>query len=167
MVIDPAISLRPMLPEDAEAYRAIRLEGLERNPEAFGTSLEAEATQKLEWFAERLRHNTIFCAWRGAELLGIAGFQAQAGAKRDHKGNLWGVYVRPSGRGVGVARMLAERVIEHARAHVEQLQLTVVSTNERARRLYAHLGFTEYGIEKHGLKYGGAYFDQVLMVKFL
>jgi ribosomal protein S18 acetylase RimI-like enzyme len=166
-VIDPAISLRLLRPDDAVSYRAIRLEALERNPESFGASLDVEMAQPIEWFADRLQRNAVFGAFADAELLGIAGFRAEAGAKVAHKGLLWGVYVHPAGRGAGLARILVERVIEHAREHVELLQLTVVSTNERARRLYAHLGFTEYGIEKHGLKYGGAYFDEVLMVRFL
>jgi RimJ/RimL family protein N-acetyltransferase len=166
-VIDPAISIRLLRPDDAVSYRAIRLEALERNPESFGASLEVEAMQPLEWFAERLQRNAVFGAFADAALIGIAGFRVEDAAKLAHKGLLWGVYVHPAGRGAGLARVLVERVIAHAREHVELLQLTVVSTNERARRLYAHLGFSEYGIEKHGLKYGGAYFDEVLMVKFL
>jgi L-amino acid N-acyltransferase YncA len=35
------------------------------------------------------------------------------------------------------------------------------------RRLYASLGFTEYGIEAHSLKVEGRYLDEVPMVKFL
>ena len=58
-------------------------------------------------------------------------------------------------------------MIEHARQHVEILQLTVVSTNERARRLYGDMGFAQYGIEERGLKCGNQYFDEVLMVMFL
>jgi ribosomal protein S18 acetylase RimI-like enzyme len=166
-VIDPAISIRLMQPEDAASFRALRLEALERNPESFGASLEFETAQPVEWFAGRLQRDAVFGAFADTELLGIAGFYAESGAKFCHKGVLWGVYVHPSGRGVGVARKLVERVIEHARAHVELLHLTVVSTNERAQRLYAHLGFTAYGIEKHGLKHGGAYFDEVHMVRFL
>jgi hypothetical protein len=39
------------------------------------------------------------------------------------------------------------------------------SNNEAARRLYAGLGFVEYGIEKNALKDGGRYYDEVLMAK--
>jgi len=47
------------------------------------------------------------------------------------------------------------------------VQLAVVSENEAARRLYAAMGFVEYGHEKRALKQGGRYYDEVLMVKFL
>jgi hypothetical protein len=43
------------------------------------------------------------------------------------------------------------------------LQLTVVSGNESARQLYLHLGFVEYGIERHALKQGERYYDELLM----
>ena len=75
------------------------------------------------------------------------------------------MYVRPRARKAGIGRRLAEAVIDHARQHVELIQLTVVSGNEPARRLYASLGFIEYGIEKNSLKHDGRYWDEVLMAK--
>ena len=39
--------------------------------------------------------------------------------------------------------------------------------NERARSLYARLGFLEYGVEKNALKQAGRYYDEVLMAKNL
>ena len=47
------------------------------------------------------------------------------------------------------------------------VQLTVVSENDDARRLYSASGFVEYGYDKRGLKQDGRYYDEVLMVKFL
>jgi RimJ/RimL family protein N-acetyltransferase len=47
------------------------------------------------------------------------------------------------------------------------VQLTVVSENEAARRLYEAMGFVAYGHEKRALKHDGRYYDEVLMVKFL
>lgn len=75
------------------------------------------------------------------------------------------MYVRSRARKAGIGRRLAEAVIEHASQHVELIQLTVVSGNEPARRLYASLGFTEYGVEKNALKHDGRYWDEVLMAK--
>jgi ribosomal protein S18 acetylase RimI-like enzyme len=161
----PALSVRLLGPDDAALFRSIRLEALEQAPEAFGSSLEDEAARPLDWFGERLAAAAVFGAFVGPALSGIAGFYQQAGAKARHKGMLWGVYVRPAARGHGVARRLTEAVIDHARGRVEILQLTVVTSNERARRLYAHLGFEEYGVERRGLKVGAAYFDEALMAK--
>ena len=77
------------------------------------------------------------------------------------------MYVRASARGYGLGQQLVEAVIKHARNSVELVQLAVVSTNGPARRLYARLGFVEYGLEKNSLKQGGQYFDEVLMAKDL
>jgi RimJ/RimL family protein N-acetyltransferase len=62
---------------------------------------------------------------------------------------------------------LVEAVTAYARARVELIQLSVVVGNEQARRLYARLGFVEYGIEKNSLKFRGRYFDEILMAKDL
>jgi RimJ/RimL family protein N-acetyltransferase len=43
----------------------------------------------------------------------------------------------------------------------------VVQDNARARRLYASLGFVDYGIERNALKQNGRYYDEVLMAKDL
>ena len=62
---------------------------------------------------------------------------------------------------------MVEAVIAYARPRVELIQLSVVVGNEQARRLYARLGFVEYGIEKNSLKYRGGYYDEILMAREL
>jgi len=166
------IYVRKLTPEDAALYRSIRLEGLKESPEAFGSTFEAEFTKPLAWFFDRLSSSVVFGAIRDAKILdakilGVAGFAVRDGEKEEHKGLLWGIYVRPDARGAGVARRLVEAVIAYARARVELIQLSVVVGNEQARRLYARLGFVEYGIEKNSLKYCGRYYDEILMAKEL
>jgi len=142
------IHIRRLTPADAALYRGIRLEGLNCNPEAFGSTFEAEFAKPLAWFFDRLSTTQIFGAFNGPALL-------------------WGMYVRPSARGTGVARRLVEAVIDYARPRVELIQLSVVMGNEPARRLYARLGFVEYGIERNSLKHDGRYYDEILMAKDL
>ena len=95
--------------------------------------------------------------------IGIAVLIVHQSPKMAHKGSLVGMYVRPEARRTGVARRLVEAIIDTARRHVEVVQLTVVMGNEPARRLYAGLGFVEYGVEKRALKQGDRYFDEILM----
>jgi RimJ/RimL family protein N-acetyltransferase len=161
------IEIRQLTPADAALYRSIRLEGLKYSPEAFGSTFEAEVIKPLAWFFERLSNSRIFGAFRDPDLLGVAGFAVREGEKEAHKGLLWGMYVRPEARGTGVAGRLVEAVIDFARPRVELIQLSVVMGNERARRLYARLGFVEYGIEKNSLKHAGRYYDEILMAKDL
>ena len=166
-MVSEAIEVRRMLPEEAAGFREIRLEALRSNPESFGASFEVEDAKPLEWFAERLSSFDVFGAYRGADLLGIAGFGSQAGPKLAHKGFLWTMFVRPHARNSGVGRRLVEAVIDRARQSVEILQLTVTGNNASARRLYTALGFAEYGVETRGLKVDGHYYDEVLMAKEL
>ena len=164
---ETAITVRRLFSEDAALFREIRLEGLRRDPDAFASTIEEEGEKPLKFFVERLAASAVFAAFRGAELLGVAGFYIQPGPKHAHKGMLWGMYVRPQARGAGVGAMLVEAVIEHARAHVELIELSVISENAAARRLYERFGFEQYGLEKRAAKYRGRYHDDVLMAKML
>jgi RimJ/RimL family protein N-acetyltransferase len=161
------IQIRRLAPSEGAAYREIRLEALHGNPEAFGSTYQAESARPLAHFAERVASCPVFGAFSGAEIVGMAGFLGREGAKDAHKGYLWGMYVQPGARNAGVGRKLAEAVIDYARQNVEILQLDVVSENEAARQLYASLGFVEYGIERKALKQNGRYYDEVLMAKDL
>jgi GNAT superfamily N-acetyltransferase len=144
-------------------YRDIRLEGLRDSPEAFGSTFDAENTRPLTFFSDRIGGSIVFGAFHGAELVGVAGLLIREGQKEAHKGLLVGMYVRPGARRAGVGRQLVETIVECARHQVELIQLAVVSNNESARRLYARLGFVEYGLEKKALKQDGHYYDEVLM----
>jgi ribosomal protein S18 acetylase RimI-like enzyme len=161
------IQIRRLTPADAALYRDIRLEALRCNPEAFGSTFDAENAQPLTFFSDRIGGSEVFGAFDGSELVGIAGLLIGKGQKEAHKGRLVGMYVRPSTRKAGVGRRLVETMVESARHHVELIQLAVVSDNEQARRLYARLGFVEYGLERKALKQDGRYDDEVLMAKNL
>jgi RimJ/RimL family protein N-acetyltransferase len=151
------------MPADARLFREIRLEALQQAPEAFGSTFEQECLQSLAQFEAVLTKSDVFGAFREADLLGMAGYRTQDGAKRAHKGFLWGMYVRASARGTGVAKPLVEAVLAHAHERVELVQLTVVKENEAAQRLYRRCGFVAYGHEVHALKQDGRYYDEVLM----
>jgi ribosomal protein S18 acetylase RimI-like enzyme len=153
---DP-IQIRRLEPADAELYREVRLEALRCDSEVFGSTFEAENVRPLHWFSDRLGGSAVFGAFRDSKLIGIAGLVIQQGKKEAHKSFLVGMYVRPQSRRAGVGRRLVETIIDFAREWVELIQLSVVTDNEQARRLYASLGFVEYGIEKNALKQDGRY----------
>ena len=163
----PARQICRLEPSDAALYRDIRLEALKRNPEAFGSTFERENAQPLSWFEATIVRADIFGAFLDGALVGIAGYAAQEGSKQAHKGLLWAMYVGTAARNSGLGKRLVAAVLDHARGRVEMVQLTVVSENEAARRLYSAMGFVEYGYEKRALKQDGRYYDEVLMVKFL
>lgn len=159
--------IRPLRPEDSALYRDIRLEALRMHPEAFSSSFEQESAQPLSSFEQRLTANTVFAGFLGHVVLGVAGFMPESSIKRAHKGHLWGMYVRPAARGTGLARQLVEAVLTFAQDRVELVQLSVVSGNVPAHRLYQSLGFTPFGLEERALKVQGKYLDEVHMAKRL
>lgn len=158
-------TVRPLGPDDVETWRTIRLEALRLAPEAFGQTYEYAAAQPIEHFSSGVgRPDPIFCAFRGCEAVGTAGFYVMGGAKMSHRGQLWGMYVTPAARGRGIGQALIRAVIAHARPRVEQVHLHVVTTNDTAYRLYRRMGFQPYGIEPRALRYNGRYYDETMMV---
>ena len=158
-------SLRRLAASDTDDYRELRLEGLLKNPEAFGASWEDEVSQPLDWFAERLKNNIVFGASlpAGPALVGIVGLLVPEAPKLRHKGKLWGMFVRPEAQGEGLGAALLARVLQHAAQIVKEVQLTVVASNTAAICLYARAGFEQYGLERRALKVGDDYHDELFM----
>jgi RimJ/RimL family protein N-acetyltransferase len=161
------VEIRPFSADEADAFRALRLEALAAHPEAFGSSVAEESRLAMETVRGRLSGGHTFGAFAADGPVGMAGFFQETGEKRRHKGMLWGVYVRAGWRGRGIAGRLVDRVVAHAAGRVEVLHLSVVADNPPARRLYEGRGFAAYGLEERGLKLGGRYVDELLMARFL
>ncbi|GKV56646.1 GNAT family N-acetyltransferase [Sporosarcina sp. NCCP-2222] len=167
------MNIRVLNESDAKLYQQIRLRALQVNPEAFGSTYEREVRFSLETVEERVRP-TIDKFVLGAfdetdSLVGIVTFMRDNNLKTSHKGNIFGMYVAPEARGQGVGKALLVELIRRAKSceGLEQIHLTVVSTNESAKRLYKSLGFEVYGVERNALKFKGQYFDEDLMVLFI
>jgi len=139
------------------------LEALKANPELLGSTFELEDKLDAAWFARRLEEAHVMGAFRDGELVGTAGFSIQQLQQNAHKGRLWGMYVRPSSRNLGVGRLLLSAILDVARENVELIQLNVVRENRPARRLYESIGFLEFGMEPKASKYGDKYYDEAHM----
>ncbi len=163
-----SFAIRPLVQDDAAAYRAIRLEALRDHPEAFASSYEVAAARPPEFFAALLEKLQFFGAFSAAgELVGIVAFEQSDGDREKHRGWLLQMYVRPQMRGTGCAMALVETLLAHARERVLQVHLGVASHNEAAIRLYARAGFVRYGTDPRFLAVDGRYVDEDLMVRFL
>ena len=159
------IAIRRLTGADAPLFRALRMAALADHPEAFGNAPEDEAAIPIAETARRLDDDPVFAAFRGDDLVGVAGFLAERKVKLRHKGMLWGMYVRPDARGQGVADRLIDAVLDHARGRVETVLLKVAGSNASARRLYERKGFLAFGREPRALKLGERYEDEVLMAR--
>ncbi|UPY35200.1 N-acetyltransferase [Sediminicoccus sp. KRV36] len=156
--------LRRLTPDDAEAFRALRLEALRLAPAAYGTAFEEEAGKPLSWFGEALTRSDVFVA-EGASgcLSGMLAYRGDPMLKRRHIGHLWGMYVRQEARGQGLGAALLAACMAHARPRVAVLQLMVGAANPDAIRLYERAGFRTYGTEADSLRVAGVTAATLLM----
>ncbi len=69
----------------------------------------------------------------------------------------------------GIGKIMMQECIKWCKEKgVEQLELEVVTQNNRAFSMYESFGFQTYGTKKHALKYGdGTYGDEYYMILFL
>lgn len=150
-----AFSIRLLGPEDAEAFRPIRLRSLREEPDAFHSTAE-EWDMPLEEFARRITDNRVFAAFddRGS-IVGTAmlALTARTLKRMRHKTEIWSVYVAPEARGRGLARALMETCIAEARRMgFEAVVLTASTHLTHVVRLYESLGFRIYGTERGMVK---------------
>ena len=167
------MEIRLLTESDAPAWWRLRKIALETDPYSFAESPAEHDARTLEQTREYFRSlnpaNFIVGAFEEGELAGMAGFYREKHAKFQHKGRIWGVYVRRESRRQGIARTMMEEIIEKARLveGIEQITLTAAATQMPARQLYFSLGFRAYGVEPRSLKVGNEYIDDELMVLFL
>lgn len=159
--------IRKLTANDAKAFQALRLEGLANHPCEFGTAYEEEVDLAISEVEARLDEGHIYGAFQDGELAAIAGFRRYDRIKKQHKAELFGVYVSKTARGKGFGEALLRHVIAVARNDVEQLLATVANLNQPAKALYAKLGFTLFGHEPRAHKVGDRYYDQDHLVLML
>lgn len=160
-----SLTVRRFRPDEAAAFRAVRHEALITSPEFYASVLADEKHRPERYYADHLATAPVWGVFDGEAPVGMAGLNVQAGARKQHKAVLWGMYLSPATRGSGAAAELVQAILDHARAEgLDQVQLTCMAANTRALRLYERMGFVRFGLEPAALKIGDAYFDDVHMV---
>jgi len=105
----------------------------------------------------------LLVADAGGEAIGSADCHGGRYGKTRHVGAI-GIAIRDGWRGVGLGRILMERILEWTRARgFKKAELSVFESNARARRLYESLGFETEGISRRHVLIRGTYEDEILM----
>lgn len=165
-----SIVLRPTRAEDAEAYRALRLDALQRHPLFFGGDYAGAAAQPMDYWREQMRvgagHSSgiTYVAEAANELVGMTRLQRDELPKFRHSANIYSVYVQAAWRGLRLADALLNTCCGWgAENGVRIVRLGVAATNASALRCYLRCGFSVYGVEQESLFHEGVYYDELLM----
>jgi ribosomal protein S18 acetylase RimI-like enzyme len=164
--------IRRLTEDDLDALWQLRLQALIDNPEAFGSTYEEALARGSAWMLQILQQKQEETFYLGAfdkSLSGMIRFLREEGSKERHKSHVISMYVLPEKRGQGAGKALLLELIAQAKLleGLEQLHLTVITTNLAARNLYRSLGFEIYGTAPRTLKKGEQYWDEDLMVLHL
>jgi ribosomal protein S18 acetylase RimI-like enzyme len=161
-----AILIRPLVQDDAQPYRLLRLASLRDFQFAHGPDYEEAVVKDVSWHAQRLAKADYhwFGAFDGATddapLVGAICLRTQEGRRLRHSASVNSLMVREDYQGRGIARLLTTHLIGFARAlgHIRQLTLEVNEQNVPARRLYDSVGFRQFGLEPDAIFHEGRYY---------
>jgi ribosomal protein S18 acetylase RimI-like enzyme len=165
--MNAAIAIKRAIVSDLAAFRRIRLEALQTEPENFASAYEDWAVMSDEEWLRRMQE-PIFLAFQAEEPVGIMGLIRQSGLKMRHRADVIMVYVRSNLRGSGIAGDLMKVAVEEALSSgIRQLELHVSAENPAAIRFYERQGFVEIGRIPAAAVENGREVDDVVMARRL
>ena len=140
------MAVRALSSEDVDVYRSIRLEALQSDPGAFGSTYEHELAYDEDTWVRRMsgfggNPGQVFVAENHGGPVGMVGIAAG-----DDAAVLWGMWVREAARGSGIGRELLHATIDWAgTAGASSIVLQVAKGNDGAQQLYKRFGFEVIG----------------------
>jgi len=159
--------------QDAEIYKDLRLQALQKNPESFLATYEIESKKPINHFSSELIYAIsppvfgYYGVFIDKKLVGYAHLSDSYLPKQKHIAYLYNLYIDPDYRGKGLAVKLFEYMLEKVKeqTEIERLFLSCNKKNAPAQKLYKKLGFTKFGLKEKSVKWQNEYDDEVEMVK--
>src|SRR5579884_2242981 len=158
------IIIRPIRIEDAEALWTIA-----RQPGVIETTMALPSLrleQRIKSISELGENDHYMVAERAGQVVGVAGLTVGTGRLR-HSGYLF-VYVAAEHQGQGIGTRLLQSLLDLADQWLllRRVELTVLTENEGAKRLYERLGFVVEGRRKMSVISQGEIKDEWLMARY-
>ena len=153
-------------PDDVQDVFNIRAQSLRESPESFGKSLEEYQNYSFDKLKEMLKNVTessyTFLAYKDNYPLGIIGYHINGQrTKLKHQAELNSLFVIKSQRRAGVATLLLDYLLDHARQKkiIQSIVLGVNIDNKPAISLYQKHGFVTWGRQPDALYVQNSYYD--------
>jgi ribosomal protein S18 acetylase RimI-like enzyme len=144
--------IRVVEPGDVKPLRVLRLEALQRDPDAFLATVATELANTDEEVKKRItpdENGLIVGAFDEAKMIGMVGARREPWEKMRHMMDVWGTYVTAEARGQGVCAAMMRELEAQARTRegVLCLKLGVIDGNLPALRTYESLGYVKFATE--------------------
>ena len=138
-------------------------------PEDFKKYID-DISKEEEFIANaRSGNNYLICVYANNEIVGNSILNFLPHIKDRHRATV-GIAIVPEYQGMGIGSLIFDELIKIARntPDIEQMELDVIATNEKAKRLYLSKGFVKTGDIPHQLKLEDeTYLDGESMVLYL
>ncbi len=156
--------IRFLTTEDGDEYQRLLTEGVNAHPECFRITEKDILASPFN--PEDPDGFTLGAFSDSDRLVGVVSLRRDSNEKMRHKALLYRMHVTDEAAGQGFGRRLMEEALSRARKMegLEQVNLTVIASNLRARNLYASLEFIPFSLEKNAVKNGERYLDEEQMV---
>lgn len=156
------IIITELTAKDLELYRQFLNTGLINDEEQFRITVQDD--QDAPFPTSGRPDSFTLGANVDSTLAGVVSF-AREGRDREklrHKGLLFRMYVGREYRRLGIGRRLIDELLNRVSTldDIEQVNLTVIANNDKARNLYEQYGFKTFGTEHNAIKWKGKYFDE-------
>lgn len=140
--MEQTLHYRELTPDDALAWRALRLEGIRDFPLGFLMTVDEARTADIERCRKTLATGAFRGVLMGSALIGFCGFHRSPLARIRHRAEIGPFFVAARYHGSGAADALMDGLIAEAGAlGLAQLELFVDTDNHRAIAFYRRHGF--------------------------
>ena len=168
------VTLRSALKEDAAMIRDFMIKTADQTDFLLSTSddfRKKTVEDEEKWIESRIGGDGyILIVMKDDEMIANSDISFLNGHVKERHRSAVGITVDKNYWNKGVGTIIFEELIKLAKKHegTEQIELGVISANQRARHLYEKMGFRETGIVPKALKLpDGTYLDEILMTRFL